>query len=153
RLGPIEEGGGACGDVIGVAGCRRPGVAASNRCEIRVTDFDGHRPTQQLLPLEPAGRIARHLVDLVADLIDVGQIFRVRDLAARRFRFAVRLDAPIVDARGELTQPVGQTADRVPQDPFVNRPDVDQPLDPVLPQPCRGYLPYSPQRVYRQLLQ
>ena len=44
-------------------------------------------------------RVARHPVDLLADLVDVGQVLRVGVLAARRLRLAVRLDLAVVDRR------------------------------------------------------
>ena len=104
--------------------------------------------------VQPLRRVARHLVDLLADLVDVGQVLRVGVLAARRLGLAVRLDRAIVDAVGELAQPLGArlpTASR--STCSIGGAHVHQPLDAALAQPRRGHRPDAPQRVDRQLLQ
>ena len=53
----------------------------------------------------------------------------------------------------ELTQPVGQASDRLPQELHVGRTDVDEPIDPAIAQLLRRHRPNAPQRVDGQLLQ
>jgi hypothetical protein len=96
--------------------------------------------------------VRRHLGDLGADGLDVGQVFGVGVLRARRLRLAIRLDRPIVDAVGELAQPVGEAADGLAQQLRIGGADVDQRSIPARaassPSPAD-----APQRVDRQLLQ
>ena len=74
---------------------------------------------------------------------------RCRDDFASRFGTTGRSSMPF----GELAQPVGVAADRVPQQLRRRRAHVDQPLDAALAQPLRGHRPDAPQRIDRQLLQ
>src|SRR5262249_61759474 len=99
--------------------------------------------------LEPRRGVARHLVDLLPDLEDVGQVLRIGDLAARRLRLAVRLDLAVVDAVGEPAQPVGAAAHGLAQDLLVRRAHVPEPLDTALAQPRRRAPPATPPRAHR----
>ena len=69
------------------------------------------------------------------------------------FAALVRLDRPIVDAVGEVAQPVGMAADGLAQHRRIGGAHVDEPLDAALAQPLRGHRADAPQRVDRQLLQ
>jgi hypothetical protein len=64
----------------------------------------------------------------------------------------MRFDRSIVDAVGELAQPVGAGADRVAQHARIDRAARRRVFRCPLAQPLRGHRPYSPQRIDRQLV-
>ena len=132
----------------GSAGAR---VAARDGREVRVADLDRHRPADERLALEPRRAVARHLVDLPSDLVEIGEVLGERVLGARRLRRLVRFDRTIVDAVGQLAQPVGVASDRLAQHRRIGRAHVDEPFDAALAQPLRGDRPDAPQRIDRQL--
>src|SRR5262249_32218606 len=61
---------------------RRGGVTPRDRREVGVSHLDRHRAREQLLAREPADRGRGHLRDLVADGIDVDEIFGIGVLTA-----------------------------------------------------------------------
>ena len=107
---------------VGFVARRRRGVAARDRREVGVADLDRDRAREQL-PARRASATAcgGHLGDLGADRVEVGQVLGIGVLGARRLRLAVRHDRPVVDAVGQLPQPVGQAADRLAQQLRVGR--------------------------------
>ena len=62
-------------------GRRGRGLAACDGREIRVADLDRHRPRQQGLARQPVGGVCRHLGDLRANGVEIGQV--VRDTCSR----------------------------------------------------------------------
>ncbi len=78
----IQQPDGALRDVFAVARRRRLRVAACEGREVRVAHLDRDGAAEQLLLVQPLRRVARHLVDRLADLVDVGQVLRVGALAA-----------------------------------------------------------------------
>ena len=89
-LGPLEQRHRARRDVVGSRASRMLRVAARDRREVRVAHLDRHGPAEQRLALQPRRVVARHLVDLRADLVEIGEVLRERVLGARRLRGAVR---------------------------------------------------------------
>ena len=85
--------------------------------------------------------------------IEVGEVLENVFSVPDDFGSRDRLDRPIVDAVGQLAQPVGAAADRRSQHGGIGGADVDEPLDAALAQPRRGHRADAPQRVDRQPLE
>ena len=128
-------------------------MAASDSGEIGVTHVEGDGSRKQLSAREPADGVRRHFRDLLTNRREVGQIFGIRIFRAGRFHFPVGLDGPIVDAVGQLNQPVGEAADRISQLLRLNRTNVHHALDPAGAQLARGDPAHAPQGVDLKLLQ
>ena len=128
-------------------------MAASDGGEIGVPQLERDGSREQLPAREPADGVGRDFRNLLTNRREVGQIFGISIFRAGRFYFPVGFDGPIVDAVGELNQPVGEAADRISQLFRFDRTNVHYPLDPAGAQLAGGDGSHAPQRIDRKLLQ
>src|SRR5262249_48947708 len=105
------------------------GMTPRARGEVAVATLDGHGARDEPLAAEPPCVVAGHAGHLVADAIEVHEVLGVRALGRRRLGRPVRLDAPVVLARGQLPEPFGHAADRGAQLLDIYGADVDEPVD------------------------
>src|SRR5437867_2216385 len=98
-LGPRQQSYGPGCDRLLVARRRRR-MAARDRREVLVTDFDRDRPREERVARQPRCRVAGHAVNLLTNRTQVDQVMRERVLAARGLRLVMRLDGTIVDPGG-----------------------------------------------------
>ena len=89
-------------------------MAARDRREVVITDFDRDRPREERVARQPRRRVPGHAVDLLTNRSKVDQVMRERVLAARGLRIVMRLDGTIVDPGGELLEPVRKAANGLP---------------------------------------
>ena len=96
--------------------------------------------------------MAGHFSELAANRVEIGQIFGVCILGARRFCLPVGHDRALVNPLGQLTQPLREAADRLAKSRWIDGADIDQALDSAAAEFFRGHRPDSPQGVHRQFL-
>src|SRR3989442_8421670 len=112
-LGPRQQSYGPGYDRLLVTRWRRS-MAARDRREVVITDFDRDRPREERVARQPRCRVPGHAVDLLTNRSKVDQVMRERVLAARGLRIVMRLDGTIVDPGGELLEPVRKAANGLP---------------------------------------
>jgi hypothetical protein len=82
-FGALEQGERAPRDVVRVPCRRSRRVAPRDGREIVVADLDRDRPAAEKLAFEPGCGVARHLINLAADVLEAGQILGERVFGSR----------------------------------------------------------------------
>ena len=85
--------------------CGGQRLGACDGFEVRVPRFQRHGPAAQAFAAQAERDLLAELQQIHAQLVSVGDVFCKRALAAVRFLFAPRIDAPRVLAVGQVVDP------------------------------------------------